>query len=250
MKVGVPAFGCQNGQSGHADVADIHKLGQNNPMKLYIALIVSAFAVIGPASHAQEIRTSTRANQLVSATPINPANWVTTSDRERSGSNAEGLTRFELTISPAGSVERCRITDSSGFAALDQLTCSLMMSRGHFRPGKDQGAVPIASTFASQIIWAKPGRTWDVPGPRPYLSLVIARLPEHLTTPAYVRVLAVVGTGGEVEACEGQGKGELAVLNIVACQQLGHEMLDLVSLDQAGKPRRILRSLLVEFSTN
>jgi len=219
-------------------------------MKLIIALTVLAFVAMGHASLAQEIGPPKGATQLTNAMPINPASWVTTSDRERSGSNGEGLTRFELTISPSGLVENCRITESSSFAALDQLTCTLMISRGHFRPGRDQSGVAIASTFANQVRWAEPGHTWDVPGPRPYLSLTVSRLPEHLTTPAYVRVLAVVGIGGEVEACEGQAKGNLAVLNIVACQQLGHQLIDLVSRDQAGAPRRILRSLLVEFSTH
>lgn len=219
-------------------------------MKLLVALSLSAFAIAGSASQAQEINAhKLAASQLGGAVPINPENWVTTTDRERSGSNGEGVTRFELTISPTGSVEQCRVTESSSFAALDQLTCSIMISRGHFRPARDQNGRPIASTFANQVRWARPGHTWVVPAPSPYLSLSVARLPERVSNPAYVRVLAVVGVGGQVEACEGQGKKADVALNAVACKQLGPQVPDLVGHDQSGAPRRVMHSLLVEFST-
>lgn len=219
-------------------------------MKLFLALSVSAFAIVGPSSKAEELKTAKpTAARIAGAVPINPAHWVTTTDRERSGSIGEGVTRFELTISPAGSVEQCKITESSNFAALDQLTCSLMVGRAHFRSAKDQRGLPIASTFVNQVKWVRPGGTLDAPAPRPHFMITVERLPEPMSSPAYVRVLAIIDSDGQVENCQGQGNETAAVLNTIACQQLGSQMLDLIGHDKSGQPRRMLRSLLVGFST-
>ena len=182
---------------------------------------------------------------------IHPENWVTTQDRERSGSTGEGVAYFELIVSPAGDIEQCRILESSGFDVLDRLTCSLISQRGHFRPALDQAGQPVASTWINRVRWARPGHTWEVPPRRADLLLTVTKLPEHVTSPVYVRVLPIVGPLGHVEACEGTIYDRVPdLLKAIACKQLGTERPDLISRDQSGGGRRIMRSLLVEFSTD
>jgi len=212
-------------------------------MKLHLALALPLALWWAPATLAQQPDVLAPAGPV----PINPVNWVTTADRVRSGSQGEGITKFELTVSPRGVVDRCSVTGSSSFAALDELTCSLMMNRGCFHPATDQNGLPIASTFNNQVKWARPGHDIIGSTPRPYLLLNVSQLPQHISNPTFVHVLAVIGREGEVEACEGQAKGEGAPLNRVACKQLGAHAPDLTSRDNAGRPQRVLRSLLVEF---
>ena len=180
---------------------------------------------------------------------IHPENWVTTPDRERSGSSGEGVAYFQLTVSPDGDIEQCRILESSGFDILDRLTCSLISQRGHFRPALDQAGQPVASIWINRVRWARPGHTWEVPPRRADVLLTVTKLPEHVTSPVYVRVFPIVGPDGHVEACEGSIYDRVPdVLKAIACKQLGNELPDLISRDQSGNARRIMRSLLVEFS--
>lgn len=182
---------------------------------------------------------------------IHPENWVTTQDRERSGSTGEGVAYFELTVSPAGDIEQCRIIESSGFDILDRLTCSLISHRGHFRPALDETGQPVASTWINRVRWARPGHTWEVPPRRADVLLTVTKLPEHVASPVNVRVLPIVGPEGHVEACEGSIYDRAPdVLKVIACKQLGAELPDLISRDQSGGGRRMMRSLVVEFSTD
>lgn len=191
---------------------------------------------------------ATASSPISSAVAIHPENWATTADRDRSGSDGEGTTFFELTISSDGKFEQCRVTQSSGFAVFDRLTCSLMRQRARFRPAKDQNAQAIASTWANRVSWAKPGHNWTV-NPLPAdLAVTVSRLPTHIPNPARVGVLAVIGMQGEVEACAGQNKEFGVALNTIACQEIGLALPRVIARDQNGEARRILRYFSVEIS--
>lgn len=216
-----------------------------------IALTLFTSAIVLFATQAQAgAETNPRASKIAGAVPINPAGWATSKDRDRSGSDGEGITRFALTVSATGQVEDCTVTESSKFVVLDELTCSLMKSRGRFEPAKDQNGEPIASFYENSITWVRPGRSLKASGTPAHLSITLKRLPDGVRSPAQIRVLTVVGPDGKVEACEGQGKERLAVFNTIACAQLGTQVPDLIVQDHSGTPRRALRNLLVEFNAN
>ena len=219
-------------------------------MKRFIAGTLFALAFVGGPLSAHFNAAGPATSKLTGAVPINPAGWATATDREDSGSDGEGVTKFSLMVSPMGAVEQCKIVVSSGFIILDQLTCSLMMSRGHFYPAKDQSGLPISSLYENTIAWVRPGHVLKASASPPYLSLTVKRLPDNVSSPTVIRVIVIVAPDGRIEACEGQGKDASMALNAVACGQVGPQVADLIARDQNGAPRRILRSLLVEFAAD
>ncbi|XUU59461.1 energy transducer TonB [Erythrobacter sp. HA6-11] len=97
--------------------------------------------------------------QPIAAVPSNnPARWITDSDY-KSRWIREGMTgsaTFKLDISASGKVESCAITRSSGHAALDQATCSLIERRARFKPAKASDGSPTSGVYSSSIRWRIP----------------------------------------------------------------------------------------------
>lgn len=181
--------------------------------------------------------------------PIHPERWVTTADRLASGSDGEGITRFELTISSVGDVRHCDVTQSSGYAVLDQLTCSLLQRRGHFVPAHDEYGQVIASTWRNLVRWVKPENAWQSPPPPlpPDLELVVTQLPPKFKSPVRIRISAISGINGDIEACSGEDVKSSDVLNKIACQQLDKSGL-LADFQKSHAPsQRIMRTYIVQF---
>jgi protein TonB len=70
--------------------------------------------------------------------------------------NEQGTVAFILDISPEGRVTNCRITQSSGSAALDSTTCRIMRSRARFHPARNAQGVAIAGTGSARVTWRLP----------------------------------------------------------------------------------------------
>lgn len=68
----------------------------------------------------------------------------------------QGLVYMRLSVDAAGGVGDCAVTGSSGFEALDQAACALMMREGKFLPALDARGLPTASTFTTQYVWTLP----------------------------------------------------------------------------------------------
>lgn len=88
----------------------------------------------------------------------NPANWITTSDYRSTWIRREltGTARFTLQIDAGGRVTDCRITGSTGHAALDSATCALIQSRAVFNPAKGTDGGVTAGTYSSSVNWRIP----------------------------------------------------------------------------------------------
>jgi TonB family protein len=88
----------------------------------------------------------------------NPASYFSDNDypvaaiRQR----AEGTTGFSLTIGPNGRVAGCRITSSSGSAALDAATCRVMSARARYVPARDGAGRPVVGTDSGRVAWQLP----------------------------------------------------------------------------------------------
>jgi TonB family protein len=85
----------------------------------------------------------------------NPRNWVTNKDFPASAKGESGTTQFSLQVDATGQIIACDILASSGFADLDQATCSLMRERGRFVPATDEFGKPIAGTHVQAIHWGR-----------------------------------------------------------------------------------------------
>lgn len=95
----------------------------------------------------------------ISASPQgNPGRWITDSDYRTSWINRgyEGTANFALTIDAEGRVTDCRITGSTGYAALDNATCRLIERRADFTPARDTSGNTTAGTFSSSVTWQIP----------------------------------------------------------------------------------------------
>lgn len=92
------------------------------------------------------------APSATAAKPLNLPEWITDDDYPAIAlrNREAGQVKFGLTVAGDGSVERCRITGSSGSAALDEATCSLLTRRARFsvsRPGMP---------YYGSVIWQIP----------------------------------------------------------------------------------------------
>ncbi len=100
-------------------------------------------------------------------TPLgNPGVWITVLDYPASSEagREEGVTGFQLAVDQSGSVTGCTVIASSGFPALDQQTCTILMLRARFNPATDAAGTAIAGTFRSRVRWMLPV---DEPVPLP-----------------------------------------------------------------------------------
>jgi TonB family protein len=77
----------------------------------------------------------------------------------------EGTVGFTLQIGADGLVTKCAVTSSSGSAALDSATCSVLTERARFAPALDRRGKPTVDSLASRIIWRI-----DRSGPTPPMS--------------------------------------------------------------------------------
>lgn len=93
-------------------------------------------------------------------TPPHPlgVGWITEADypAEALRYDREGRVAFTLTVSPAGRVTGCAITQSSGASSLDATTCRLAVTRARFTPATDAMGRVITSTFSSAVNWKLP----------------------------------------------------------------------------------------------
>ena len=84
--------------------------------------------------------------------------WVTRDDYPPAALRArqEGTVLFALDIDGRGCPAKCTITRSSGFAALDDATCPILMKRARFTatPGIAENA--IVTTWRNRFQWEIP----------------------------------------------------------------------------------------------
>lgn len=94
-----------------------------------------------------------------SARPLTaPGRWVSDADYPASAlrKGEQGVTRFEVTVGPDGSVRNCTVTRSSGSAALDAATCAKVSQRARFDPASDEHGAVVAGRYSNAISWRIP----------------------------------------------------------------------------------------------
>ena len=68
----------------------------------------------------------------------------------------EGAVAFVLAVGTTGRVENRTVAQSSGSAALDLATCSIVSRRARFFPARDEAGCAIPGSAQGQIMWALP----------------------------------------------------------------------------------------------
>jgi TonB family protein len=87
-----------------------------------------------------------------------PQNWITNDDYPPEALRAaqSGTVGFRLDINATGAVTACTVVHSSMSQALDDKTCTLMMMRARFTPGRDEKGRAIATTWTTRMRWELP----------------------------------------------------------------------------------------------
>ncbi|ODP36879.1 energy transducer TonB [Sphingomonas turrisvirgatae] len=84
-----------------------------------------------------------------------PGNWVTDDDYP-SGSvvaGEQGSVTFRLDIDAKGTPSGCTVVAGSGYKALNEATCELMMKRARFRPAELADGAPTPYFYISRFTW-------------------------------------------------------------------------------------------------
>jgi protein TonB len=68
----------------------------------------------------------------------------------------QGRVAFRVTIEPDGTLGQCEVTESSGFAGLDNETCEIMVRYGQLKPIMGADGRAIRATQNGFIVWRLP----------------------------------------------------------------------------------------------
>lgn len=113
-----------------------------------------------PTVHAQD-DTGSSAPQAAGGPRGDPYKWFTDLDYPAAirSTGAEGKVSVMLSIDTTGHVNGCRVTASSGTAALDDMTCWLIQRRGRFIVQKDASGNATPYQFELRDVpWHPPSR--------------------------------------------------------------------------------------------
>jgi len=193
------------------------------------------------------------AGSVVAATPATPLPWFEFRDYPMKAfeKNQEGITRFELMISPEGSIASCKITSSSGHEELDTTTCYLAQKRVKFRPARDSDGRAVWGVYRSQAAWATPDHQLSAP-PAPDLEVTLNQLPADTIQPAAVKIAYSVDASGNRSSCTMMPTSlkQPQVLVDVACKQLLASEDHKPVIGPAGQPVPAVMTGAVLFKTS
>jgi len=86
--------------------------------------------------------------------------------RAAADAGAGGTVSVRYTVAIDGRVSACRVTHSSGNAALDEATCALIIRRFRFDPSRDAADRPVASEIVEDHDWAMEYLSPEADAPR------------------------------------------------------------------------------------
>lgn len=98
-------------------------------------------------------------NKEAKVAPIgNPAEWFSNDDYppEARRANQQGTVSITLTVDPTGKAVKCDVDLTSGFPALDSMTCEVALKRSRFTPARTASGQAVASTYRI------PGIRWQL----------------------------------------------------------------------------------------
>lgn len=190
------------------------------------------------------------AGAVIAATPLTPASWFTFDDYPMKAfeKKQEGVTQFELLISPQGKVEQCNIVASSGSEELDKTTCYLATRRAQFNPARGPDGQPVFGVYRSQALWAIPeNKISSTAGPD--LEISLNQLPAGTAEPPVVKLAYAVDAQGKASSCTEMPTSlkQPAVLVELGCKELLSKSGGAV-LGPAGQPVAAVKTAAVRFS--
>ena len=194
------------------------------------------------------------ASALTQAKPLgNPGQWLSDADyppgpRKR---REEGMVSFTVLISPEGRVEKCGVTQSSGFPELDQTTCAAVLVRARFKSATDENGIATYASYNARISWLHPNRTFAPRRSPPFeppidMELQVQKLPNGAQEER-VTIVTRIDATGHVVVCEpSQFVKSLPKLVDVACAQAKANYVS-VQTDGEGKAVPTIKGMRILF---
>jgi TonB family protein len=103
----------------------------------------------------------------------------------------QGNVAFLVSVAADGAVTGCRVTASSGSAALDAATCRILTERARFTPARNAAGAAVADEIAGRIGWVLP--------PSPTGARARANLAYYISDRDYPAESILYGEQGRVE---------------------------------------------------
>jgi TonB family protein len=123
-----------------------------------------------------------------------------------------GIVSVRLQVTANGIVSECVITESSGFAALDNRTCAAMKARSKFEPAMDSQGNASAGVYRAATNW---GLDDHMPSTRVNLLLPVQKTPTTYRSPTETTV--IFGSDGRASACVVRKSSGSAEADNAAC---------------------------------
>jgi TonB family protein len=193
------------------------------------------------------------ASSVIAATPATPQPWFNFMEdypMKAFDNRWEGVTGFELLISPDGQVARCTVTKSSGHEELDSKTCLLAQKRARFHAAKNSDGQPLWGVYRSEALWALPEHKL-VGDAGPDLEVSINKLPSGVTEPAAVKLAYAVDTQGQTSQCTVMPTSlrQPRVLVEIGCKELLSREAGKPVIGPAGQPVAAVKTGAVRFKS-
>jgi TonB family protein len=93
----------------------------------------------------------------------------------------QGPVGFRVALDREGYATECVVISSSGYPALDDETCRLIMTRGEFKGVTDENGRKVNASFEGVV-------NWRLPGPAPAQTATAPEQPQAAAGPAPVRL--------------------------------------------------------------
>lgn len=192
------------------------------------------------------------AGTVVAATPATPLPWFTFEDYPMKAFEKqwEGVTRFELLVSPEGRVADCKVTSSSGHEELDRATCFLATKRVQFQPARGPEGQAMWGTYRTQALWALPEHRIVAP-PAPDLEVSLNKLPADAKNPPAVKLAFAVDQQGTPSSCTVMPTSlqQPQVLVDLACKELMERVARTPVISPGGQAVAAVKTGSVLFKT-
>jgi TonB family protein len=191
---------------------------------------------------------------VVAATPVTPQPWFEFHDYPMKAfeRNSEGITGFELLISPDGAVASCSVTSSSGDADLDKTSCFLATKRAKFRPARNSDGQAVWGTYRTEALWAIPEHRL-VASAAPDVEVSVNALPAGTMQPPAVKLAYAVDTQGnpDLASCTvlPSSLNQPEVLAEIGCKELLKQTPHAPVIAPSGQPVPAIKTGAVLFKT-
>jgi len=156
----------------------------------------------------------------------------------------QGCVKIELAISPVGTVEGCKVLESSTHADLDAESCKIATNKAKFGPALDVAGQATAGRVQTGLNWRI---SMERGGPNPPVIATPPMLPKELRPKAGTATLSfIVAADGSLEECQGQTTMETRFFEPEAMCNRTMKMEPYTDANDKKVARRVVIKTIVE----